>query len=85
MAYSIGFAQSAKRQFDKLPDSVKRRMAEAIDKLAENPRPDGVVKLSGEDGIYRIRVGDYRIVYHIEDDKLCVVVLKTGHRREIYR
>lgn len=85
MAYSIEFTNAAKRQFDKLPTSAKRRMAEVIDHLSDDPRPDGVVKLSGEEGIYRVRLGDYRIVYSIEDDRLRILILKTGHRREVYR
>ena len=56
----------------------------AMDSLATNPRPHGVVKLSGQDA-YRLRAGDYRIVYEIHDRILLVVVLDVGHRREVYR
>jgi len=53
--------------------------------LGENPRPPGCVKLAGPDALYRIRIGDYRIVYQIRDAELLVVVVAIGHRREIYR
>ena len=85
MAYRIEFTGAAKRQFDKLPASVQRRLAEAVDHLSEDPRPDGVKKLSGKEGLYRVRSGDYRIVYRIEDNRLLVLVVKIGHRREVYR
>lgn len=60
MAYSVRFGKAAKRQFDKLPRPAQERLADAIAQLASDPRPAGVVKLSGEDGLYRIRGGDYR-------------------------
>ena len=53
--------------------------------MADNPRPQGSKKLGGEDGLYRIRVGDYRIVYAIRDDILVVLVVRIGHRSEVYR
>ena len=53
--------------------------------LAANPRPPGVEKLAGPDDFYRIRVGDYRIIYQIQDDVLMILVVKIGHRREVYR
>jgi mRNA interferase RelE/StbE len=61
------------------------RFREAIDSLAENPRPPGCVKLQGHVELYRVRVGDYRIVYQIQDAILVVLVVEIGHRREIYR
>lgn len=57
----------------------------AIDDLANDPRPTGCVKLAGEEALYRVRVGDYRILYQIHDRALLVVVIEIGHRREIYR
>jgi mRNA interferase RelE/StbE len=64
---------------------VQVRLKPAIDGLAEEPRPDGVVKLKGEENAYRVRVGDYRIVYEVRDNVLLVLIVKIGHRREIYR
>jgi mRNA interferase RelE/StbE len=83
--YQIEFASRAERDFRKLPPDVQRRLDPAIQALAENPRPPGCVKLSGEEFVWRIRVGDYRIVYQVRDESLLVLLLKVGHRREIYR
>jgi len=85
MAYRIEFTSAARKQFAKLPDAIRPRLAEVIDPLGENPRPFGVVKLAGQDDVYRVRAGEYRVVYRIEDDKLVVLVLKVGNRREVYR
>ncbi len=56
-----------------------------MDALAANPRPKGVKKLTGLDNLYRIRAGDYRIVYQIRDDRLIVLVVRIGHRKDVYR
>ncbi len=85
MAYSLEILPTAKRQLDRLPADIQRRVAEAINRLRESPRHAGTTKLSGEDGLYRARAGNYRIVYRIEDDRLLVLVVKIGHRREVYR
>ena len=61
------------------------RIAAAIEALAGDPRPSGVTKLRGPEAFYRIRVGDYRVVYAIEDDGLLVLVVRVAHRREVYR
>jgi mRNA interferase RelE/StbE len=53
--------------------------------LAEEPRPSGVVKMAGEAFTYRVRLGDYRIVYEVQDEVLCILVIKVGHRREVYK
>ncbi|MGC4933038.1 type II toxin-antitoxin system RelE family toxin [Gordonia sp. DT30] len=60
-------------------------MLDAIDSLASDPRPSGCIQLKGGGGEFRIRVGDYRIIYDIQDDELVVLVLRLGHRREVYR
>ena len=85
MAYSIELMPAAKKHLDRLPADARRRVAVEIDRLRDNPRPMGSIKLSGEEGLYRTRSGDYRSVYRIEDDRLLVLVVKVGHRREIYR
>lgn len=85
MAYRIEFAPSAEREFSKLPRQVQIRLMPHIDAPAKEPRPHGVERLTGEQGLYRIRVGAYRIVYTIKDDELVVLVVKVGHRREVYR
>jgi mRNA interferase RelE/StbE len=77
MAYSIVFTKAAKRQFDKLPKPAQRQLPQAgatpggvIESLAADPRPAGVVKLSGEERLYRVRSGDYRAIYQVEDNRL---------------
>jgi mRNA interferase RelE/StbE len=78
-----------KRQPEKFIRQQDRRiqvqLVGALRKLAENPRPPQAKKLEGMEGLYRFRSGDYRIVYLIEDDKLIVLVVRIGHRKEIYR
>lgn len=85
MAYTVTVAPSAARDIRVLDNTVKRRVGKAIDALATNPRLPGVEKLSGEDDIYRVRVGDYRILYQIADRRLTVLVVRVRHRREVYR
>jgi mRNA interferase RelE/StbE len=81
--YEIRFKPAAAKELAKLPKEAQRRIARAIDALAVNARPPGAEKLSGEDA-WRVRVGDYRIVYAIEDRALIVLVVHIGNRREVY-
>lgn len=83
--YRIVFAPRADRDFRTLTPDVQRRLKPRIDALARNPRPRGVKTLSGEEGLLRLRVGDYRIIYQVQGHTLTVLILKIGHRREIYR
>jgi mRNA interferase RelE/StbE len=83
--YRIYFAGRAERAFRKLSPEVQRRLDPSILALAGNPRPPGCLKLSGPDSLWRIRVGDYRIVYQIQDDALLILIIHVGHRREVYR
>ena len=85
MTYRIDVAPAALRQLRKLDPPARRRMQAAIELLADEPRPPGAKKLTGGDGEWRVRTGDYRIVYEIHDDVLLVLVVAVGHRREIYR
>ncbi|PSR17383.1 type II toxin-antitoxin system mRNA interferase toxin, RelE/StbE family [filamentous cyanobacterium CCP3] len=85
MTYRIEFAKPAAKQFKTIPLQEQQRLKPKIDALANEPRPSGMVKLAGEDDLYRIRVGNYRVIYAIEDDRLLVLVVKVGHRREVYR
>ena len=86
MTYRIEFAPTAKRDLKKFsPGAVLKRNRDTIDNLANEPRPGGVTKLQGTDDLWRIRVGDYRIVYSINDGKLLVLVVRLGHRRDIYK
>ncbi len=85
MHYSVLFSPSAERDLTALDKPVQRRVMAKIEALGENPRPAGVTKLQGEADAWRIRVGDYRVLYIIEDGRLVVLVVKIGHRREVYR
>jgi mRNA interferase RelE/StbE len=85
LKYQIEFAPAATRQFKKLPREVQVRITRRIDTLAERPRPDGVKKLEGEGSLYRLRVGDYPVIYTIEDKLLLVLVLTLGKRADVYR
>ena len=85
MPYQLIIKPSAEKVLDRIPLAARGRLVEAMQKLREEPRPTGVVKLTGEEAIYRIRVGNYRIVYEIADDKLIVFVLYVAHRKDAYR
>lgn len=83
--YTVGTAPAVDKQLSRMPRSIQRRLTEAIEGLESNPRPHGVKKLEGHDDLWRVRVGDYRIIYTIEDDRLLVLVVKIGHRGDVYR
>lgn len=85
MHYLIKFTPHAARSFRKLPRDVQKRIAPSIDLLKGNPMPPGSEKLKGADDTYRIRVGDYRILYEVHDAELIICIIETGHRREVYR
>lgn len=85
MTYHVALAPAAARQLRKFDPQVRRRIQGAIELLASEPRPPTATRLVGGAGEWRVRTGDYRIVYEIEDDRLLVLVLGVGHRREIYK
>ncbi|BAY96112.1 plasmid stabilization system [Tolypothrix tenuis PCC 7101] len=85
MTYQVEFTRKASKQLAKLPENVQQRIKIKVEEIAENPRPSGVVKLENSNNRYRIRVGDYRVLYEIIDDLLIVTVVKIGHRREVYQ
>lgn len=83
--YKIFVKASAAKEIEKIPTRKdRRRIIKKIRSLSDNPRPRGAVKLSGKDK-YRLRQGNYRIIYSIEDDKLIVHIVKVGHRKDVYR
>lgn len=84
MPYHIEIAPAVERQIRKLEASVRRKILKKIETLGSNPRPAGVEKLT-DTGMYRVRVGDHRIIYDIEDKVTRVLVLKVGDRKEIYK
>jgi len=81
--YTAVLTKKAQKQLDKLSDNIAEPIIEAIAGLEENPRPQGYIKLKGRDG-YRIRVGDYRVIYDIYDNELIVDIITLGHRKNIY-
>jgi mRNA interferase RelE/StbE len=83
-AYKLFFKKSVQKDFDVIPKKDLKRILNRIKALAENPRPVGCEKLTGQ-GRYRLRQGRYRIVYSIQDDELTVWLVKVGHRKHIYR
>ena len=85
MSYQIELSPYAERQLRKLDADTQALVGAAIDLLTHDPRPSGVKKLKGQENVYRIRIRDYRIVYEIQDDQLLVLIIKIGHRRDIYR
>ncbi len=85
MSYRIEFTPSAARAFKKLPGAIQGRIAPKIDALTVNPRPHGVEKMGGHENRYRVRVGEYRVIYVISDGLRLVTVAVIGHRREVYR
>ena len=84
MAYRIELETRARKELLDLPKETVGRLASVLDDLESNPRPPGAKKLAGVEG-YRIRKGDYRILYTIDDSKHLVRVYRIGHRREVYR
>jgi len=84
-AYRIEGRPRAEKELADLPHDAQRRVVRAIDPLAGDPHPAGCVALKGGEGLLRIRVRVYRVIYLVEDDRLVVVVVRIGHRREVYR
>ncbi|PZP17357.1 MAG: plasmid stabilization protein [Brachybacterium faecium] len=85
MPYSISYSRSAAKALKSIHPQDRRRILEAVESLAAEPRPPGSIQLSGGEGECRNRVGDYRIVYDIEHEEVLILVLRIGHRREVYR
>lgn len=85
MRYRIEITPAAERDLKSLPKDVLKRVDAKILALADNPRPPGSKLLRGEERFCRVRVGDYRIIYQIEDDRSVILVVKIRHRREVYR
>jgi mRNA interferase RelE/StbE len=83
--YEIVFTAAASRNLRSLPRAALKRVDAKLQALRRDPRPQDAKKLRDRDGLLRVRVGDYRILYLVEDDRLVVVVVRIGHRREVYR
>jgi len=85
MTYTIEFAPRTRRELRKLSSVVRKRVLDKIDSLADNPFPHGYTEMKGSQNYYRVKVGDYRIIYTVEHGELLILVVTIGHRREIYR
>jgi mRNA interferase RelE/StbE len=83
--YQVRLAPGAVRALAALERQEQQRIRAAIDLLASNPRPPTCVALKGEKSVYRVRVGDYRILYEVRDKSLIILVVRIGHRRDVYR
>lgn len=85
--YAVVFKRSALKELETLPDRIQQKILDSVQLLAINPRTELLhsKKLKGADTLFRIRVGDYRVIYTIEDNVIRITVIKIGHRREIYR
>lgn len=85
MPYKVEIADSALKSLTGLPSKERERIRGMIRTLADNPRPHGALKMRGPRNLYRIRAGNYRVLYAVEDAVLKVLVVAVGHRREVYR
>lgn len=85
MSYRLEIKDSARKQIARLSKPDQRRVMVAIADLADVPRPGGVRKIVGADSAYRIRVGDYRIIYEIIDRVLTIYIVRVAHRKDVYR
>lgn len=86
MPYALRIKASAAKELEAIDGaSTRHRIVEVVQSLAADPRPTGCKKLAGRDAAYRLRVGDYRVVYTVSDREVVVEIIKIGHRREVYR
>lgn len=84
--YTVEFGPRTEDEINHIPKDIRKLIFDRITKLKDNPRPEGAVPLKGSDkGLFRIRQGDYRIVYSIQDHKLLVLIVRVVHRREVYK
>lgn len=85
MKYEIIISKPVQKQIDKLPTDAQPRLYQKIQSLSAIPRPDGVLKMKGYDNEYRVRVGNYRIRYEVDDSKAILKILHCGHRKDVYK
>ncbi|MBA3564082.1 MAG: type II toxin-antitoxin system RelE/ParE family toxin [Gammaproteobacteria bacterium] len=84
-SYSIEVSATAEKQIRRLGSSDRLRVLRAIQQLSHNPRPRGCRKLQGYDDVFRMRIGTHRVIYSIETRRLLIIILKVGHRKDVYR
>jgi mRNA interferase RelE/StbE len=86
MSYRLSIRKQALKELEEVPVKIRKSIAAAIDTLADNPRPSGCKKLKGEtEYLWRIRIGDYRMIYHIDDKQEIVEIRKIGNRKNVYQ
>lgn len=86
MKYEVEISESAEKFLEKVPKRDRLKIIERIDALEQDPLPSGSIKLQGyKEALYRIRSGDYRVIYSIKKDILVILIVEIGHRREVYR
>ena len=83
--YRVIVKPSADKELRRLPPEIQRHVVAVLRELAANPRPSGVVKMQGDYNLWRVRVGQYRVVYEIHDARILILVLRIGHRKDVYR
>ncbi len=83
--YSVTFARSARKELEALDASIVNRIFPRIENLSQNPRPRNCVKLQGRENLWRIRIGAYRVIYSIDDDKKLIDIITVRHRKDAYR
>lgn len=83
--YKVVLARSARKELEALDAAIVRRVFPTIERLAKEPRPAGCLKLTGEENLWRIRVGNYRVIYAIDDKRKLVDVIAVCHRRDVYQ
>jgi mRNA interferase RelE/StbE len=83
--YQLLYKRSVEKDLRKLPDRVRKVIVQRIVELAANPRPAGVTKLRGAKDLFRVRFTEYRIIYQVKDKEITVLIIKVGHRKDVYR
>lgn len=83
--YRIKWTSSSLKELRKLPGPIIQRIIKKVEDLSQNPFPNKVRKLAGSKNLYRIRLQDYRVIYRIEEDVLVIVIIKVGHRKDVYK
>jgi len=84
-SYSIEWKSAAAKELRKLPKPIIARVVVAVDALAREPRPEGVRKLTGSESAYRIRIGQYRVIYNVFDSRLVIEIIRVRDRKEVYK
>lgn len=85
MPYTVVLRPPAQRAIKKLPNEIQSRIIKKIESLESNPRPPGCEKIAGAENLWRVRTGDYRILYEIVEDRLTIFIVHTAHRKDVYR